>query len=322
MLQKILHTHELFEKDDTIEILQRIYQDDHGQIELTIAFERDGEPVDLAPYVVSVSNRAPNNAKLVMIADVDSPVHVDGNTLVWVFDQFDTQQVGTYTAQIHVASEDLVVTAAFVKYNVERSVTGKLVTVPVRHTSLTELAEQVSRFREEVNALNEKAEYLSGQYDVFQKILDDSDISWPTLPEKPDTFPPSNHTHEQYEEKTVVAALASDVEVNTAAIQLLGEQKADRAYALTGILWASAWEGQSAPYTQTIEVPGMKRYGLYAVEFEHSDVVAVQTAKETQWGYIGTFIQGDGTVTARCMQVKPGVDFRLQFIYLGSEVEP
>ena len=321
MIQVVSHTHELHSHDDVVEFVERVYQCDHGNIKLEVAIVKDGEPVDLKPYVVSVTNKAPNGEKLMLVADVDSPLTVMGNVVEWTLDKFDTQQVGTYLAQIHVATEDITATVVFVRYNVERSITGVVERVPVKYMTLTALAEQVKIYQRQAEALAENIEKLNGQYDVFQQILDESGISWDTLPSKPEEFPPSPHTHEQYELKTTVAALDERVVVNAEGISSLVENKADRAHVLEAVLWGSGWEGKEAPYTQVVEVPGMKEFGLYAVEYERSDVVSVQLARERQWGYIGTFKQEDGKVTAICSVAKPGVDYRLKFIYLGSEVK-
>jgi hypothetical protein len=322
MLQKEHYIHEFFDNDDTVEVEARIYQGDHGHVEIAVEFLRDGAPADLSEYVVAVTNRAPNGDKLVRIGGTDEELVLDGNTARWTLQPFDTQQVGTYTAQLHVSNDQMTLTAVFIRYNVERSVGGNMVMVPVQFTSLSVLAEQVKIFQDQAADLQNKYETIAGQYDLFQQILDDSGISWETLPDKPESYPPSEHFHEQYELKTTVEALDDRVVENADAISALDLAKADKAHVLTGILWAADWQGDAAPYTQTIDVPGMKRFGLYAAEFEGSDVNSVQLVKEKQWGYIGQFKQEDGKVTAICSQVKPGVDFRLQFFYLGSEVEP
>lgn len=321
MIRTITHTHELFTKDDVVEIQERIYQCDHDHITLSVAFTQNGEPVDLNPYVVSVTNKAPNNMVLMQVADVDAPVTVDGNVVSWKLEKFDTAQVGTYCSQIHVATDEMTLTVVFVKYNVERSNSGKLQVVPVRYTSLSELAEQVNLFQEQAEQLKTQIDELNGQYDLFKQIIEDSGFTWETLPEKPDSYPPSPHTHEQYELKTVVEALDDRVVENANDIAELDASKADRAHLLEAVLWAHEWQGDAAPYTQTIEVPGMKANGLYGIEYERSDVLSVQLAKERQWGYIGTFLQEEGRVTAKCSVIKPGVDYRLKFYYLGSEVE-
>lgn len=321
MLQKEHYIHEFFDNDDTVEVEARIYQGDHGHVEIAVEFLRDGAPADLSEYVVAVTNRAPNGDKLVRIGGSDEELVLDGNTARWTLQPFDTQQVGTYTAQLHVSNDQMTLTAVFIRYNVERSVGGNMVMVPVQFTSLSVLAEQVKIFQDQAAELQNKYETIADQYDIFQKILDDSGISWEALPGKPETYPPSPHTHDQYEFKTTVAALDERVVVNAEGISSLVETKADRAHVLEAVLWGTGWEGKEAPYMQVVEVPGMKEFGLYAVEYERSDVVSVQLARERQWGYIGTFKQEEGKVTAICSVVKPGVDYRLKFIYLGSEVK-
>lgn len=320
MIQRRDFTHELYSNDDTLEVDARVYQGDHGNVEVTIAFTREGVNYDLSGCAVSITNQAPNGATLKRVAAEDTTVQIEGSHVVWTLDKFDTQQVGAYKAQVHVATDAMTVTVVFVKYNVERSVSGPAVTVPIQYTTLSALAAKIVEFKEQAAQIESQLAELNAQYDVFSQIIEDANISWSAIPGKPETFPPSAHTHDQYAEQATVDALDDRVVDNANDIASLETDKADRAHLLEAVLWAADWAGDAAPYTQTIDVPGMKEHGLYAVEYERSDVPSVQIVREKQWGYIGTFIQAEGQVTAQCSIVKPGVDYRVKFYYLGSEV--
>lgn len=198
MNQTISNTHEVFSNDDTLEILPRVYQGDVGALCVEISFTQNGTPMSLAQMVISLTNRAPNGALLTRVGGNAAPLEVEGATVKWTLEAFDTRQVGTYHAQIRVASDRQIVTVVFLRYNVERSVTGKMETSPVQYATLSELVAQVNGLRDVMAALEAKAEDMESLYDEFKQIMEDNGVTWETLPGKPLAFPPATHTHAEF----------------------------------------------------------------------------------------------------------------------------
>ena len=141
--QTIAHTHEIFSRDDTVEVLPRIYKGDVGATVISVDFMRDGKALDLSEYAVCVTNSAPNHDVLNIIGGNEAPLVVDGNRITWTLREFDTAQVGTYLAQLKVATGEQQLTVVFIRYNVERGVDGNIVTAPVQYTSFTALVKLV-----------------------------------------------------------------------------------------------------------------------------------------------------------------------------------
>ena len=199
MIKTITHSHELWENDDVIEVLPRIYKGDVGSAEITVEFTKDGEPVDLSEYAVSLTNCAPNKAKVVLIGGPVKPLQVDGNRVTWTLQAFDTKQTGTYLAQLHVATSNQLITVVFIRYNVERGVDGNFVTEPVQYTGFSELIKMVEDLRKEVADILSTTDELLEIYDLFKQVVEDGGVTWDTMLGRPDVFPPAPHTHEQFD---------------------------------------------------------------------------------------------------------------------------
>lgn len=321
MKQTVSSTHEVFSRDNVIEVAADVYQGDVGSMEIRTAFTQGGEPLQLDGWSVSVANRAPNGDTAMYIGGTKAPLVVDGSTVVWALQAFDTAQAGTYIAQMRVYTDTQTVTVVFLRYNVERSLSGDAASLPMQFTSLNVLVQEVKTLQQKMDELLGRVGEMSETYDAFRQIMEDNQATWGTLPGKPESFPPSIHVHEQYALKTELEETAQELISTNAALSAVQEAKADRASVIKGALWASDWVGESAPYTQTINLSGIKKHGLYLIDYERSEALETQRVRETQWGYIGTFTQDDDKLTAICTRVKPGVDFRITLVYLGSEVQ-
>ena len=121
----------------------------------------------------------------------DSPISLEGNSLKWVLGEFDAAQVGTYIAQARLVSESQTVTVVFIKYNVERSVTGRWGEVQTQYPAMEKLITDVESLAAQVKEMGKS-------YEAFKKILEDKSLTWDTLVGKPETFPPSAHSHTEF----------------------------------------------------------------------------------------------------------------------------
>lgn len=79
------------------------------------------------------------------------------------------------------------------------------------------------------------------------------------------------------------------------------------------VLAADGWEGESAPYTQTVEVEGMLEEDSPIVDIVQSDLPAAAAEELKEWGYISRITAGEDSVTAVCYADRPTVDLNLQF---------
>ena len=102
-----------------------------------------------------------------------------------------------------------------------------------------------------------------------------------------------------------------------AYLEGLSQGKADRSSVATASLPVSGWSGESAPYTQTVQVEGVTAATNALLDFEHAGDAATEKARAKAWGCIAFFAAGAGTVTATCLSGKPATDLTLRMILLG-----
>lgn len=93
--------------------------------------------------------------------------------------------------------------------------------------------------------------------------------------------------------------------------------KADKTKKVSVALPASGWVGNAAPYTQTVSVEGMTANTHAGADFEHANALETEKARIKAWSYINFFTQGDGTVTAHCLERLPTTDLTLVLAILG-----
>lgn len=198
MKQTVSNTHEVFSRDNVVEVAAEVFQGDIGSVEIKTTFTQDGEPLELSDWAVSVSNRAPNGEMMMLVGGTEAPLVVDGATVTWTLQIFDTAQVGTYTAQMRVATADQTITVVFFRYNVERSLSGDTPNVSVQYTTLSALVSEIQGMRDELADMNAQVAHMQELYDLFMTIIQNGGVTWETLLGKPETFPPSSHTHEQF----------------------------------------------------------------------------------------------------------------------------
>lgn len=204
MIQTVNSTHEVFGRDNVIEVAAEVFQGDVGSVEIRTSFTQGDAPLDLSGWTVSVTNRAPNGEMVMLVGGTEAPLVVDGATVTWTLQPFDTAQAGTYTAQMRVATADQTITVVFFRYNVERSLAGDVSHIPVQYTTLSALVSEIQGMRDELADMNAQVDQMRELYELFMTIIQDGGVVWDTLVGKPDTFPPSPHIHEQfatYEEK-------------------------------------------------------------------------------------------------------------------------
>ena len=198
MKQTVNGTHEVFGRDNVIEVAAEVFQGDVGSVEIKTSFTQDGAPLDLSGWTVSVTNRAPNGEMVMRVGGTEPPLVVDGASVTWTLQAFDTAQAGTYTAQLRAVSAEQTVTVVFFRYNVERSVAGNLSSVPVQYATLSMLVSEIQGMRKELAEMDAQVNQMQALFDLFMTIIGDGGVSWDTLVGKPETFPPSPHSHDEF----------------------------------------------------------------------------------------------------------------------------
>ncbi|MGI5884720.1 MAG: hypothetical protein ACOX83_07145 [Candidatus Spyradocola sp.] len=93
--------------------------------------------------------------------------------------------------------------------------------------------------------------------------------------------------------------------------------KANKSSAVTASLPVSGWSGESAPYTQTVQVAGVTAGTNALLDYAHGQDADTEKALAKAWSCITEFAAGPGTITATCLASKPGADLTLRIILLG-----
>lgn len=318
MKQTVSNTHEVFSRDNVIEVAAEVFQGDIGSVEIRTTFTRDGEPLALSDWAVSVTNRAPNGETVMLVGGTEAPLVVDGATVTWTLQPFDTAQAGTYTAQMRVATADQTITVVFFRYNVERSLAGDNPNISVQYTTLSALVSEIQGMRDELADMNAQVEHMQELYDLFVTIIQDGGVTWETLLGKPETFPPSSHTHTEFQtlQENINDLTAQAAETFEGVFTTL-DTKANISITRQADFPASGWTGDAPPYTQTVSVDAMTEMSNALAEYIHGDNAATEQARASAWRCINFFTQADGAVTAHCLEKLPAVDLTVAFIILG-----
>lgn len=98
----------------------------------------------------------------------------------------------------------------------------------------------------------------------------------------------------------------ADFNYNADQIDKLGAVK-------TATLPSAGWSN-TAPYTQTVEVPGVQAIDTPVVSLYLSDGVTAAEVKlqSKAYGYADRAVTGAGSITVYCYNKKPAVDFQIQ----------
>lgn len=80
----------------------------------------------------------------------------------------------------------------------------------------------------------------------------------------------------------------------------------------TATIRASAFEGNTAPYTQTIEVLGIKDTDTPDIGVKLSDVVSTALAQRESFGCITKITTGNGFIVVHCFEDLPIIDIPIQ----------
>lgn len=111
-----------------------------------------------------------------------------------------------------------------------------------------------------------------------------------------------------------ISALAEAV---SGLLEDLEASKAEKSQSLSAALPASGWSGESAPYTQTVQVAGVTADTNALLDFAHAEDDAAEKTRAAAWSRITYFTPGAGTITATCLGSKPTTDLTLRIILLG-----
>jgi hypothetical protein len=100
---------------------------------------------------------------------------------------------------------------------------------------------------------------------------------------------------------------AMNVQNAIVAVNEKAEGKAEM-LSFTTVIRASAFEGATAPYTQTIEVLGLRGTDVPDIGVRLSDVVGDALAQRESFGCITKIETGNGYIVVKCFEDKPSVD--------------
>jgi hypothetical protein len=129
-------------------------------------------------------------------------------------------------------------------------------------------------------------------------------VAWDNVTDKPSTFPPSSHTHEEY---STVQALDTHTETR-AALNKLGHVYHAM---LTATLGADDWTGTEAPFVQIQAVSGILASDVPIVDVVLSGDWEVDEARLEAWGHIYRIVTNNNSITAYARE-KPEVALPLQ----------
>lgn len=80
----------------------------------------------------------------------------------------------------------------------------------------------------------------------------------------------------------------------------------------TATLTANSWVGDTAPFTQAVEIVGMTSEVSPIIDIVTSDVVDTGKEEIKQWSYIAKAVSGDDTITFTCYDNKPTIDLNVK----------
>lgn len=92
---------------------------------------------------------------------------------------------------------------------------------------------------------------------------------------------------------------------------LAAVQDENTSFDATATLAAASWAGNSAPYTQTVSVEGIRATDRPIIDVSVSSTVATGIDEITQFGYISKAETGAGTITFSCYENKPNIDLTI-----------
>lgn len=104
---------------------------------------------------------------------------------------------------------------------------------------------------------------------------------------------------------------ADNTQTAIEALNLKTEAKANTITLITTIK-ASAFEGDSSPYTQTIRVDGIKESDNPIAGVIFDDNITVAVLQQDGWSYISRITCADDTITVYCFGDKPNIDLPIQ----------
>lgn len=80
----------------------------------------------------------------------------------------------------------------------------------------------------------------------------------------------------------------------------------------TGTLSIDGWVGDTAPYTQDVEISGITSDLSPFIDLIVSDDIVTSDKEMTQWSYITKATTGDNIITFRCNKTKPNIELNFK----------
>jgi type I restriction-modification system DNA methylase subunit len=114
-----------------------------------------------------------------------------------------------------------------------------------------------------------------------------------------------------FDSKNATNLTAGNAQDAIEAVNNKAEGKADM-HTLSTTIYASAFDGATAPYKQTIKVSGILATDTPDIGVVLDDVVATALKQKDSFGSISRITTGNGSITVWCYEDKPSVDLPIQ----------
>lgn len=120
-----------------------------------------------------------------------------------------------------------------------------------------------------------------------------------------------NHLNTIYANQGDLSALTTTIKDNL--VDAINELKTVESIATTYTATISTtWTGDSAPYTQTVTVPGITENDTPVVDVVLSDDSATALSQLEAWSCVSKITTGTNQITVTCLEEKPAVDIPIQ----------
>lgn len=114
---------------------------------------------------------------------------------------------------------------------------------------------------------------------------------------------------------TQIGAINADLNTKIGAINSAVESKADKSVSVEADLLSDAWEGESAPYSQSVNTEGVTAECNGSASLSSRATSEQRNAARDAWLAISS--QGDGVLTIAADGEKPTIDIPITIILFG-----
>ena len=114
-----------------------------------------------------------------------------------------------------------------------------------------------------------------------------------------------------YDDSNATGLTSKNVQDALTKVNNKAEAKAST-LTLTTTIVASAFQGNTAPYTQKIQLPEIKATDNPLVGVVFSDIPATALDQQDSWSSVSRIQTGDGYILVSCYEDKPSVNIPIQ----------